>query len=1185
MSFSVDKEIGLAERQSGAQLLHTKALSIVFFTLLIFAGCAVALWQSYDYYNKINLDYLPAIEKQQVLFTEITALQNQLSDISQGNQQTSLADTHQQLRDSLNNLKRAGNFSRSFFPLLNNDDIDSLAIRISSNEERNQALTQETLVLINTINHSMIDLLALMKDRQANLYNQVLADKVSDRVTTSRAIAHTNVSHDIQDYQEANRHLNQVAITLEGLTFLSPSNDIDILELNAEKFNQWRSVYQDQLAAENDELAKQLTQLMNLLFNDARLIAKWRGHTRLATEYLEVLAQQTTKLQSLAQLNQQTIEQPKFAFEQMLSSKVLAIEPSAFYLVAMGLMSGLVLLIFLVLYRMLRKVQGVEQTTKQLVEQLIHDNNAEVIEVATQSQYEIAQLLKQVVQPEHDEQAYQTLNQQYQYLLDALLNTQGLVFIEGSQLIGYNVSPTPTQLEWFNRITNAQHQHQDSLPWRALLGPELTHELIAKLREMAQNSQDVASVTWLFDEQQLTFTILKTEDHLSVFVRNSSTTYQQVNELTQQVEQLEIQQQKQWQGTQYIFAHIQRKLGHLYLSQQSRQRLDKAALRYAQLLHQVLQWSQGGRLWAATHLTNRNVEFTDVKLSQTLAGLVSTAQFARNHFSSEHSGRLSFEHFEHEHLPLANANVFLDSASYQFVISYLLDLQFVRQVGDLSLKTKVVNQNASQLIVRYQFTYRQSEVLEAVPPSMLLVSHQVDSQPKTATFDQGYFARAMLEYLHADKIELVQNTHGWQFSFELPHSTQQTVEKIKSAYQAPNLASRIILIVKDEANRKYLDSLLQPHTTEVIAVSSIDHAHRFLEASRLEKHKIGLVISANEPAHHDEHQLTTLITQLPERLQPKLFIIDELSTMPLSQYNSHSYSINLKLGSDLLATLWRFIKSDNKDNLRYDHQVLQAVTTVKTSVTVLLAIEDISEHYALGALLQWLGLKVTVVTHQKQALESWQTGLYRILVTDFSLSAIDSVAIKKQLKRCVISLSEQAYQASDVLECHQLAHDASAQEWLAVLQSWLVIKSATSAGSNKSAKDIATEFNVQAPEGHTQQITPKITVTPLSFDIVEYANNVGGPELAALMADEYFAKLEQSFEQLKYSLAVKSVTNAREQVEQLLSISRIIASKELQAWAEQLLHCIEQQAFSDAIRLMPEVERDIKGLKQFAEAI
>lgn len=1166
----------MTDHKSSSQLLQPKALVIGLLVIIIVALSGVFLWQSFEYDRQVSQNYLPKLAKQKAISIKISELQGELSELSIGNGPVSLSSAHQQIIENLRNLKSEGRYSREFFPLLENDEIDNLANRLVSNETRNSALTDETLGLINLINHSMIDLLAVMRDRQANLYNQVLADKVSDRVTASRAIAHTNVSHDIQDYQEANRHLNKVSATLEEMSFLSKSDDIDLLEQSAEKFNQWQGVYQDQLAAENDELAKQLTLLDDLLFNDDRLIAKWRGQVRLAQDYLIAIDEQNAKLGLLFERNQRAISPPIPALANFLKSYQLNLANQDIYIGLAIVITMLLFAVFLLLNAILRRTTKLEQETEQLVGVSIGKNEATLQELSTQSQHQIQSMLNDVIQPEHDESAYQALKQQLE-LFHHMLSTYGNgLYIQDDAVKGSNISLNESSFNWLITMTSVDLSYRSTFSWRRLVSAKQTREIVESVRRLKQNKELATQLNLAFDNGKYAcLNLIATERGISVFIFDETERSIEVNELNQTIEQLQIDEQKQWQGEQQVFSHIHRKLASACLSQQSLARIDRASLRHAQQLNQLLQWSEGGQLWARNHVDKTNPEFTEVKLAQALSGMICEAQYQRNHLFEDRQQSLIFEHLDNENMALESATVLLDMANYHYVLSYLLDIQFVRQHGDLTLKTKIVDQNAAQLMVKYHFTYEQEQPLENLPAAMLLISHQVESQPKASTFDQGYFARALLDYLHVDKIELIQQSHGWQFSFELPHSTQQNIEKIKAEYEAPSLSTRIVLIVKEEANRNYLDSLLKPYSTEVIAVSSLEHAHGFFDVNRLEKKKIGLVITADESGHHDTHQLLSLIEQLPERLMPKLFVLDDVSTLPLSQYDTHGYNLNLKLGANLLDVLSQFMQSEAYYNRVFDHQDLQSLNCQKSNISVLVAMDRFSEQHYIGALLNWLGFKVCVATSIEQANSQWQSGLHRILVTDYPLTDLNSIKLKKQLRRTAISLSKTEFKGSDALSVFNMQADASVKEWLETLSPWLAIK------PQKVAKTIAYE----APTTSVIE-SPKLNeASLLSFDVSQYAQNVGGPELAAIMADEYFEQLETLVEQLKYSLAVKSMVGAKEQAVKLEQVSKIIASKELLAWSEQLSHCIEQQAMSDASHLLPEIARDIQDLKRFAEAI
>ena len=263
--------------------------------------------------------------------------------------------------------------------------------------------------------------------------------------------------------------------------------------------------------------------------------------------------------------------------------------------------------------------------------------------------------------------------------------------------------------------------------------------------------------------------------------------------------------------------------------------------------------------------------------------------------------------------------------------------------------------------------------------------------------------------------------------------------------------------------------------------------------------------------------------------------------------------------------------------MSYQHSQIQSVDAVKTNIKVLVAVEDTMKHQPLASLLSWLGLNVTITNSATQAQSQWSCGLYRILVTSMALEDIDQLAHNTKVKRLVVSLSEHAFNSTECIETKQLLLSSSAEQWVELLQPWLALKSVKQP-----------ELAKQKTTTQTNQVATKkeqVDLVEVSFDIEKYAQNLGGPELAALMVDDYMEQLTVTCEQLKYALAVKSTDNAKQQAQTLQKVSQIIASKALYAWSEQLIHCIEHQAYNDAHRLMPEIERDVKGLVAFAESI
>ena len=1158
----------MTDLKSGYQLLSGKRNAIFVLIALLVLIPLFLLWQALMLEQTITQKYLPAIvqqEQHQQVILQSEQLIKKIGSNRENNE--AIKGDYQALQTLLKRSQSQAIVGRKFYPLLDNTEVDNLVERLANNEVRNLGLTQQASEHIKVIDHALIDLLAVMSDRQANLYNQVLADRVSDRVTASRARAHTNVSHDIQDYQAAHRHLNQISLLLSELNYLSEPGVIDQLDAQAELFVQWKNRYQEQLQSESDELQTALEALNLVLFGDTRLIAKWRGQVRLSNEYLAVLSSQQEQLQQLSQINDKVIEQPQLRTQQWLSDYSIDINQTQFYTAVAGLL-GLLAIIALIIQRSLvQQVRKQELATQVLVETVILDQEGEV---QTREHAAIAEQLTQVTKPEHDESAYQLLQQnleEYQWLM-----------VEHSRLFVFDgrvEQLSHASIALLNQVSGLSLVKEELTSWRRFLSLDQQQQIIHELRAIQEgdNTIDASCFTLDFSESnQLTVIAVKTDHAWRFTVQDSSLTRQQTIEQNAQITQSKTSERLSFQALKRIFQHVQQQVIGLSINSHNPKKLDKPAIKRGQQLAQLMNWAQGGEYWAQAQLDAHPTTFTSANLANAISAAVLSAKLEK-----EQAQHISFEHLELEHLHLGDVEIKTDLAVFTYVLSNLIDIQKVAPDSQLALKTKIVDQNSGQLKVRYQFNYQQQATLGSLPSVMLLLSHQVERQPKTLNFDTAYFVRVLLDYLHVDKIELTQSEHGWQFSFELPHSTTTALESVSSD-SVPSLKTCVLIIGQTQEKTAWLQSLLKLKATEVIVVSDVERAKSMLEAQRLEKKKIGVVIGLFEPSFDQTHQIKGLINQLPERLRPRLVALAEHDQFALNKQDLFGWDARFSIGLSLLQHLKAQLASDAPSNLLMAHNQVSSTQYVASNINVLLVSENVAQCHGLVTLLHWFGFEVCVESQLEQAKSRWQSGLYRILVSTVEFDGMTEFRNKKASRRLVIGLSPLSADATEYTQVTHIESWFDFNLWQSLLAPWLTKK--------EDKGQIQRPEKVEHKSTQTvEDVQPAQLNQDTQFDLERFASNVGGVEIAALVIDDYLEEAQQLVKQLTYSLSVKSHDHSEEHIVRLIQIGRVIASDELVTWGEQLAHCIEQQAYQEAGALLVEVERDVLGIQSYAQAI
>lgn len=286
-----------------------------------------------------------------------------------------------------------------------------------------------------------------------------------------------------------------------------------------------------------------------------------------------------------------------------------------------------------------------------------------------------------------------------------------------------------------------------------------------------------------------------------------------------------------------------------------------------------------------------------------------------------------------------------------------------------------------------------------------------------------------------------------------------------------------------------------------------------------------------------------------------------------------------------------------------DSAFLTELPTLQAPLQVLVGHGDYQQAKPWLLLLKVIGCQVTFSHLSLDCLRYWHSGRYTVLLTNFAESPLIEMASGQSCSRAVISFQEQAWQLNDdarelsnwQLETlsQQLDHN-SVQQLLTVLSSWLQ-KQAEPSAEKKLSEDSEHHALVE----QVKRLEAKLALVnneykdshsqfdklPTAFDLAEYANNQGSPELAVFMLDHHIASLEQLQSSLASEIRHKNVAACQTLVEKISTIARVMTASDLLAIAEQCQQSLEQQDFQQAAHLLADLQQATIALSLYAEAI
>lgn len=109
--------------------------------------------------------------------------------------------------------------------------------------------------------------------------------------------------------------------------------------------------------------------------------------------------------------------------------------------------------------------------------------------------------------------------------------------------------------------------------------------------------------------------------------------------------------------------------------------------------------------------------------------------------------------------------------------------------------------------------------------------------------------------------------------------------------------------------------------------------------------------------------------------------------------------------------------------------------------------------------------------------------------------------------------------------------------------------------------------------------------TQAAFNLQNYANNQGSPEMAGYMLEEYLKSNRLHFEALKQAIKRKELNNAKESLQEILLVAKILDASKLQSICVKLNKAIATKKLKTVNSLLNKIEKALAYVTAYAEAI
>jgi len=453
--------------------LFTHKFAALLLTLSITVGLTTFLF----YQNSVENHALIENQLQPISLQlkQIKALQSAnelMSQLLSGNKAENFVELHTQLIAIDNQLLQLNSSNEQLFQqwLQQNQLAEDVVSRIQGSHVRNQQLKQSSIIQLQLMIFSLTPIIDKKLTQQNSLQKQLQAEQ--GRVSFSKADAYLKTAQQLSDLQQLQDLLVKVSVSFEQLTMYSPIANFELLRLNiAQIFVQSNLLNTDSNIATMAGVNQQIETFEQIVLTEQRALAKWQGYIRLAQDYHVNLTAQQQQINQLLLAPYEPKQAEKVNVMQALLTQFNIHLSDKNITIILVVVIILLLLIFCsVLWQLRAQIRLSAQQGVAIIHGSLQQNAANIVVANCAETQAILTQMHSITKPEHNEQEFQLLSEQYQ----------------SSQLLVEQKNQNLAQLEQCN-----EQQKRDD---KEHIGDHLSNEL--------QRYQYLAAVTLSLLQQQ-----------------------------------------------------------------------------------------------------------------------------------------------------------------------------------------------------------------------------------------------------------------------------------------------------------------------------------------------------------------------------------------------------------------------------------------------------------------------------------------------------------------------------------------------------------------------------------------------------------------------------------------------------------------------------------------------------------
>lgn len=519
------------------------------------------------------------------------------------------------------------------------------------------------------------------------------------------------------------------------------------------------------------------------------------------------------------------------------------------------------------------------------------------------------------------------------------------------------------------------------------------------------------------------------------------------------------------------------------------------------------------------------------------------------------------------------ALVKIDFRLFQQLISLFIDIAIAdRSTSQLHLQVQLQDKSVGQQLVSFSARVKVKS-LKVLPD---LVTQLVRSQSsRIAASPSVEVFSVLLAKQHGGNVVAQLMDDGYQLSFELPLATTSdvcnvntlTIEKTKIVLLSANAV--LAEIIEKEV------LLAKGNFERLSVIESIEH---YLDANYLSRQKIDVLVVASDIAINQLKHINEKIKNLPHSLKPKLMIIQS-QQLTYEQFGFYSQAENIFCSEIFIKNIQELLASTQTSNLLLSSDIFSTDQYSSTELPLLLGVHLPQKHQNLHRLLNWLGLRVQVVSHESAQKALWKTGRYCVLITEFIETAFLEMIVPPQIDIGVFSLTSslpKESESANFANWHRgkISKDYTLAKLIEVLSPWLKVatKETPNLGSQfklTKSNDLSNHYEennedlaliAELSDLSEEQVITEVAEVYIDnpseavFDFSRYLHNQGSAELALFMLDEYTQDNHLQLNALIDAIKTKKIEEANAAIAALTLNAKILTAPTLQVlcshWAK-----------------------------------